>query len=158
MSRTWPEAVTTEWVDEREVRESGLLAHINRAVLWPLGMALTVFINDGEYEPRLRIQRNQPFDPIVGDGGGAAATEAQMRTFAEWAATRLAALPPRDALDVERLDAALSALTEGDLYYDHRYSSGGEPMDPELFVHYEHLRKKVAAQSKEPTHDPEVKP
>ena len=88
--RTWPDAVTSEWVPEREIRESGLLAHINRAVLWPLGMALTVFIgDDGEYQPRLSIQRNQPMDPIVGDGGDAAATEAQMRTFAEWMTARL---------------------------------------------------------------------
>ena len=91
MTREWPTTVATEYVPEQEVRESGLLAHINRAVLWPLGMALTVFINGDEYEPRLRIQRNVPFDPIAGDGGDAVATEAQMRTFAEWVAAALEA-------------------------------------------------------------------
>lgn len=90
-TREWPDAVTTEWVPEQEVRESGLLAQINRAVLWPMGMALTVFIDDdGTYQERLRIQRNQPFDPIVGDGGDALATESQLRIFAEWVAQRLA--------------------------------------------------------------------
>lgn len=84
---TWPESVTTEYIPEQEVRESGLLAYINRAVLWPLGLALTGFVDDGVYQDRLRISRNVPFDPIVGDGDVTAEeVEAQMRTFAEWLA------------------------------------------------------------------------
>lgn len=92
MSRTWPESVKNEWLDEREVRESGLLAYINRTVLWPLGMALAVTYDrdTDKYTPGLRILRNQPFDPIVGDGDETAETrEANMRHFAEWLAARL---------------------------------------------------------------------
>ncbi|MGV0985048.1 MAG: hypothetical protein ACOYB2_10865 [Limnohabitans sp.] len=89
--RQWPEAVKSEWIPEQEVRESGLLAYVNRAVLWPLGLALTVFVeDDGTYQERLRIQRNVPFDPIVGDGGvEATVTEEQMRRFAEWMKARI---------------------------------------------------------------------
>lgn len=97
MTRRWPAEVAGEFIPEQEVRESGLLAYVNRALLWPLGMALTVFIeDDGTYQERLRIQRNQPFDPIVGDGGVPAEDiEAQMRRFAEWLADRLR--PEEDA-------------------------------------------------------------
>jgi hypothetical protein len=96
VTRDWPAKVETEWVPEREVHESGLLAHINRSVLWPLGMALAVTATptdsrdeDGvvtttyEYEPGLRILRNVPFDPIAGEESPAE-TEANMRRFAEW--------------------------------------------------------------------------
>jgi hypothetical protein len=45
----------------------------------------------------------------------------------------------------EALDVALGRLTEDDLHYEYGYSAGGEPLDPELFVHYEHLRSALAA-------------
>jgi hypothetical protein len=45
----------------------------------------------------------------------------------------------------ETLDVALGRLTEDDLHYEYGYSAGGEPLDPELFVHYEHLRSALAA-------------
>jgi hypothetical protein len=53
-------------LDPRELRESGLLYHVNEAVLWPLGLALTTFHDKGtgEYMPYLVIQ---DFGEIIHD-------------------------------------------------------------------------------------------
>jgi hypothetical protein len=68
MGREWPETIKTEWIGEQEVRDSGLLAYINRSLLWPLGLALTVFIEkDGSYREGMRIFKNVPFDPIASE-------------------------------------------------------------------------------------------
>lgn len=87
--REWPSEVEQEWIPEQEVTESGLLAHINRSVLWPLGMALAVYKDDDGYKEGMRIFRNKPFDPIAGEED-AAEIESTMRRFAEWVSTRVA--------------------------------------------------------------------
>lgn len=81
--REWPSEIDREWIPEQEVTESGLLAHINRSVLWPLGMALAVYKDDDGYKEGMRILRNKPFDPIAGEES-AQEIEATERRFAEW--------------------------------------------------------------------------
>jgi hypothetical protein len=47
-------------ISPKELRESGLLYHINETALWPLGLALSVEFDKetGEYGPNLAIQDN----------------------------------------------------------------------------------------------------
>lgn len=51
-------------MDLRELHEAGLLWHVNRAVLWPLGLALTIEYQDDE-PVRLFVQRLDPFEAIA---------------------------------------------------------------------------------------------
>lgn len=93
--REWPETVIRTWMTSKEVRESGLLAYLNRTVLWPLGLALAVhYDKDTETyleESNLQIQRIDPFDVIIGDGDESAEErEANQRRFADWLAARVA--------------------------------------------------------------------
>jgi hypothetical protein len=50
-----------------ELRESGLLYHINETCLWPLGLALSVEFDPetGEYGPNLAIQ---DYGEVIQDG------------------------------------------------------------------------------------------
>lgn len=80
-------------MDLREFHESGLLWHVNRAALWPLGLALTITADNtedgglGAYRT-LTVTRLDPFEPIAsGDEPDEEAERAER--FAEWMRKRL---------------------------------------------------------------------
>lgn len=78
-----------EWMPEQEFHESGLLWHVNQAILWPLGLALAVTRNDdGSYVEGLRVLRRVPFEAIW-SGATEAEAEAQADRLAAWMRDRL---------------------------------------------------------------------
>lgn len=57
----------TDWkrMDLSEFHRSGLLYYVNRTVLWPLGLALTLVLDKATDEyTELYIQRIEPYDQI----------------------------------------------------------------------------------------------
>ena len=76
-------------MSNQELHESGLLWHINEAVLWPLGVALTVVQEeDGTYATDLYVQKTEPFEPIV-SGASSEDTDKHADVFAAWMRARL---------------------------------------------------------------------
>lgn len=78
-------------MDLKEFHESGLLAQVNAATLWPLGLALTVLVDrqeDGEVYKELFVQRLDPYDVIVA-GDSPEDNEARMNRLADWMRKRL---------------------------------------------------------------------
>jgi hypothetical protein len=78
-------------MDLKEFHDSGLLAHVNQAALWPLGLALTVSVDkEGDEMEYLElfIQRLDPFEPIV-SGDSPKAQERRADALAEWIKERV---------------------------------------------------------------------
>jgi hypothetical protein len=77
------------WVrmDLKEFYDNGLLAHVNQTAFWPLGLALTIRLDDGKPKD-LFVQKIMPYDAIVaGDGDEEAAKRADR--FAAWLKRRV---------------------------------------------------------------------
>jgi hypothetical protein len=74
-------------MDLAEFHRSGLLWHVNQAVLWPLGLALTVDRDGDEYH-ELFVQRIEPFDAIS-DGATDEEREEHINTLRDWMKGRM---------------------------------------------------------------------
>lgn len=89
-----PKPPEGEWseMELRELHESGLLWQVNRAVLWPMGLALTLEADNnadgtpGEYK-RLYVSRVDPFEPIA-SGDGPDDEGARLDHLVEWMKVR----------------------------------------------------------------------
>jgi hypothetical protein len=79
-----------EWsrLDLEEFVESGLLLHVNRAVLWPLGLALTVKKAEDGTCTDLYVSRIDPWETIVDDADET--TRKREVAFEAWIAQRIA--------------------------------------------------------------------
>lgn len=79
-----------------------------------------------------------------------------------WTLSRLTAMSDDVLRGVmrDRLADVLGLLSEDDLHYEHGVSMGGEPLDPELFVHWDHFLSALARSSRdyEPPTAAEPKP
>jgi len=76
-------------MDLAEFHKAGLLWRVNEAVLWPLGLALSVQIEeDGSYSG-LFVQRVDPTDPIW-SGATPEEQEDYLDRFAVWVRQRMA--------------------------------------------------------------------
>lgn len=90
----------SEWgkFSPRELRESGLLWEVNRLVLWPLGLALTVSYDPETdiYSDELFIQQIEPAETIV-DGIESPDSDHPAIRYAAWASKRRVACVVGDA-------------------------------------------------------------
>lgn len=82
-------AHTWSRMDLKEFHEAGLVWRVNEAVLWPLGLALTIAKDNetGEYT-ELFVQRVDPFDTIV-SGSTKEELESYLSRYTDWLRERL---------------------------------------------------------------------
>ena len=79
--------MTWSRMDLKDFHQSGLLWHVNNAVLWPLGLALTVAREGDEYQ-ELFVQRIDPFDAID-DGATHEERVEHLDTLTAWLRNRI---------------------------------------------------------------------
>jgi hypothetical protein len=86
-------------MDLREFHESGLLAYANSS-LWPLGIALTVLVEDDGTYSELFVQRLDPYEPIV-SGDSPEEQEARADALARWLNRRVRTMAEVDKAPYE---------------------------------------------------------